>query len=139
VANEKQRRRRAKEKRHEYDLVQIDDEGNETVLTASELRPNEPAKTKKGSTKSSGSGRGRGRGGRGAPQPASWTRVGRRGAIAAPLFFLMVMLLGGKNVTIASAALNTFFLLFLFVPFSYVLDGFVYRSYQKRLAKPKSR
>jgi hypothetical protein len=137
VANEKQRRRRAKEKRHAYELVEIDEEGNETVLTASELKSAEPAeKSKKASTKSAGSGRGRGRG---TPQPASWSRVLRRGAIAAPLFFVMVMLLGGKSVTATSAALNTMLLLVLFVPFSYVLDGFVYRSYQKRLAKPKSK
>ena len=112
--------------------------GHETVLSASELKSDVPAtKAKKGTAKSSGSRLGRS--GRGAPQPQSWLRVAKRGAIAAPLFFVMVMLLGGKSVTPASAALNTLFLLVLFIPFSYVLDGFVYRSYQKRLAKPKSR
>ena len=38
MANQKQRRRRAKEKRHAYELVEIDSEGNETVLTASTLK-----------------------------------------------------------------------------------------------------
>ena len=38
MATQKQRRRRAKEKRHEYDLVEIDGEGNETVLTSSDLK-----------------------------------------------------------------------------------------------------
>ena len=38
MANQKQRRRRAKEKRHQYDLVEIDGEGNETVLSASDVK-----------------------------------------------------------------------------------------------------
>ena len=42
MANQKQRRRRAKEKRHEYDLVEIDEEGNETVLSASEVKSETP-------------------------------------------------------------------------------------------------
>ena len=43
MANQKQRRRRAKEKRHQYDLVQIDEEGNETVLSASDVKAEAPA------------------------------------------------------------------------------------------------
>ena len=44
MATQKQRRRRAKEKRHAYDLVEIDAEGNETVLSPSELKEQPPAK-----------------------------------------------------------------------------------------------
>jgi len=132
MANEKQRRRRAKEKRHAYDLVEIDAEGNETVLTAAEVRSADPPK-KKAAAKPAPARTGR----RGAPQAPSWTRVLKRGAIAAPAFFVLVMLLG--KLTVPQALLQTAFLLVLFIPFSYVLDGFVYRSYQKRLAKPKSR
>ena len=44
MATQKQRRKRAKEKRHAYDLVEIDAEGNETVLSASELKTEAPAK-----------------------------------------------------------------------------------------------
>lgn len=137
MANEKQRRRRAKEKRHAYDLVEIDEEGNETVLTASELKAAEgESKPKKG--KGTASGRSS-RGGRGAPPPASWQRVLKRAMFAGPGFFALVLILGGGKVSLASAALNMVFLLAIFIPFSYVLDGFVHRSYQKRLAKTKSR
>lgn len=132
MANDKQRRRKAKEKRHAYDLVEIDGEGNETVLTSSELKTADPPK-KKVATKSAP----RGRGLRGEPHPPSWTRVLKRGAIAAPAFFVLVMLLG--KLTPAQAILQTGFLLVLFIPFSYVLDGFIYRSYLKRLSKSKSR
>ena len=39
MANRKQRRRREKEKRHAYDLVEIDEEGNETVVRSTEVLP----------------------------------------------------------------------------------------------------
>ena len=38
MATQKQRRKRAKEKRHAYDLVEIDSEGNETVLSAGAIK-----------------------------------------------------------------------------------------------------
>ena len=43
MATQKQRRRRAKEKRHQYDLVEIDGEGNETVLSSSDLKSEAPS------------------------------------------------------------------------------------------------
>ena len=46
MASQKQRRKRAKEKRHAYDLVEIDGEGNETVLTASDLKVEGPSASK---------------------------------------------------------------------------------------------
>ena len=47
MANQKQRRRRAKEKRHQYDLVEIDGEGNETVLSASDVKSEAPERQAK--------------------------------------------------------------------------------------------
>ena len=43
MATQKQRRKRAKEKRHQYDLVEIDAEGNETVLSSSGLKSEAPS------------------------------------------------------------------------------------------------
>jgi hypothetical protein len=42
------------------------------------------------------------------------------------------MLLGGGKVSFAGAVLNTFFLMVVFVPFSYFMDHLVWRSYVKR-------
>lgn len=124
MANQKQRRRRAKEKRHEYDLVEIDAEGNETVLSASELKEAEPKKAKDAPKKQSRRGR--------APEPPSWRRVAKRGALFGPVFFAVVYILGGGKVTILGALLNTFFLMVVFIPFSYFMDHMVWRSYVKR-------
>jgi hypothetical protein len=137
VASQKQRRRRAKEKRHAYELVEIDEEGNETVLTASAVKSESgaksPAKEAKG-RKSQPAKRGRG-----TPQPPNWRRVLKRGALFAPVFLATVMRLGGGRLTFAGAVVQTIFLLAVFVPFSYFMDRLVWRSHQKRLAKSTSR
>ena len=136
MATQKQRRKRAKEKRHAYDLVEIDGEGNETVLTASELKVDAPprAQPKKGETRSAP----KSKFGRGAPQPPTWGRVLKRGAIFAPIFLATVLLLAGNRLTFAGAVVQTAFLLAIFVPFSYFMDRLVWRSHEKRLARSKS-
>ena len=133
MASQKQRRRRAKEKRHEYELVEIDAEGNETVLTASELKSESPPQstTKKSQPKVGA----KPRSGRGTPQPPSWPRVLKRGAIFAPIFLATVLLLAGSRLSFAGAIVQTLFLLAVFVPFSYFMDRLVWRSYEKRQAR----
>jgi hypothetical protein len=134
MATQKQRRRRAKEKRHAYDLVEIDAEGNETVLSSSELKADaesRPTAAKRAPGKSSS------KPARGGPQPPTWGRVLKRGAIFAPIFLATVMLLGRGRLTTEGAVVQTIFLLAIFVPFSYVMDRLVWRSHQKRLEKTK--
>jgi hypothetical protein len=137
MATQKQRRRREKEQRHEYDLVEIDAEGNETVITATELRETAgpPARvrsspSKKPASQSSGSRRGE-------PKPASWSRVFKRAAIFAPLFFVVLLLIGGNRMTVAGALIQVVILMIFFVPFSYFMDRFMWNSHQKRLAKQR--
>jgi hypothetical protein len=136
MATQKQRRKRAKEKRHEYELVEIDGEGNETVLSASELKSETAASApaKKGAS----GGAAKTKRGRGAPQPPTWGRVLKRGAIFAPIFLATVLLLGGDRTSFAGAVLQSVFLLAIFVPFSYLMDRLVWRSHEKRLARQSS-
>jgi hypothetical protein len=141
MAKRKQERRRAKERRHEYEEVWLDADGNELapeevdpVVTASAAKT--PAQAK-GKGKSAPS-RGRGR----IAQPPSWRRVGKRALIFAPLMFVTVYLIGGSKLTLAGKLLQTVVLLAFFVPFSYAMDSIGYRSYQKRLGqtdKPKQK
>lgn len=140
MATQKQRRRRAKEKRHDYELVEIDAEGNETVLTASELKADEPERAKPGAKGQGAKAKARStpRGAR-QPQPPSWRKVGKRGLIFSPIFFATVLLLGGGKITWAGAVVQTVLLLAVFVPFSYLMDRFVYRSTLKRMAKQAGR
>jgi hypothetical protein len=116
----KQRRRRAKEHRHEY--VWEDDEGNEL----------DPADVKEqtGETRSQ---RAPARAGR-EPQAPSWSRTFKRGVIFAPVMFVTVMLLS-SDLTLAQQIFQTAFIVGIFVPFSHLLDGLMYRSYKRRLAR----
>jgi hypothetical protein len=133
VATQKQRKKRAKEKRHQYDLVEIDSEGNETVLSTSDMKTDAAPKSTAKATKTGG--RSLGRGGRGGPQAPSWPRVLKRGALFAPVFLATVMLLGGGRLSFVGAVVQTVFLLAVFVPFSYFMDRFMWRSHQKRMAR----
>ncbi len=138
MATQKQRRRRAKEKRHDYDLVYIDEEGVEQPVEREDGPRKPPARVGKGTTatksqKAQATGKG-GRRGR-EVQPPSWNKVLKRGAIFAPIFFATVMLLGGGKMTIQSAIVQTVLLIGVFIPFSYFMDHVVYRQQQKRLQK----
>jgi hypothetical protein len=116
VATKKQRRRRAKENRHEY--VWVDDEGNE--VDAPEDAP------EKRESRSSG--------GRRDPQEPSWQRSFRRGAIFAPIMFGTVFLLS-PNLPLTTKITQTLLIVTIFVPFSYFLDRTFYRSAQRRAAR----
>ena len=139
MPSRKQRRRREKERRHEYEVVYVDDEGRE-------LDPEEVNETRaaRESRRREGDTNGRQRPGRqpakrtgGASalrpvQPPSWRRVLRRGAIFAPFMFLTLWLLGKGHLTSATIVLETIWLLALFVPFSYGIDRMMYRRYLKQ-------
>jgi hypothetical protein len=138
MATQKQRRRRAKEKRHDYDLVFIDEDGVEKPVERDDA-PTKPAgRTSKGSDvkgpKSKRAAGGRGRQGRVA-QPPSWRKVLKRGAIFAPIFLATVMLLGGGKISIQGAIVQTVLLISVFIPFSYFMDRVVWRQQQKRMAR----
>jgi hypothetical protein len=137
MATQKQRRRRAKEQRHDYDLVYIDEDGVERPVERDDGPRKPPAKVAGSKAKPAGKqpSRGRGRGGGRTVQPPSWPRVLKRGAIFAPIFLATVILLGGNKMDFTSAVIQTVLLIGVFIPFSYFMDKVVWRQYQKRLAK----
>jgi hypothetical protein len=122
VPSRKQRRRRAKDRRHEYEYVYVDEEGQEVEVAEAAQEPK--AKDGRAQPKT--------RAGR-KVEPASLTRVGKRALIFAPLMFLTIRLLEPKDA-IGASILRTVFLLALFLPFSYVTDSMLYRSHVRRTA-----
>jgi hypothetical protein len=119
MATRKQRRRRAKEHRHEY--VWADEEGNE-------LDPGEVPARKADSTTRLARQTGR------QAQPPSWSRTLKRALVFAPIMFVTVYLLS-SDLTLAQQLSQSAFIVAIFIPFSYFLDGVFWRSYQKRLAR----
>ena len=138
MTNQKQRRRRAKENRHDYDLVYMDEDGVEQPVERDDGPRKPPGRlgrkttaTKSQKTQPADKGGRRGR----VVQPPSWRKVLKRGAIFAPIFFATVMLLGGGKMTIPAAIVQTALLIGVFIPFSYFMDRVVWRQQQKRLDK----
>ncbi len=115
----KQRRRREKELRHEY--VWEDAEGNE-------LDPEAAEQQKSGSRSTSATRSGR------EPQPPSWRRTLKRGVVFAPVMFVVIMLLS-NDLTLVEQITQTALIVGIFVPFSYLLDGLLWRAYKRRTAR----
>ena len=118
----KQRRRRAKELRHEY--VWEDAEGNE--LDADEVPARKTGAVSKEQRRPARAGR--------EVQPPSWQRTLKRGLIFAPIMFVVVMLLSG-DIPLSQQITQTAFIEAIFVPFSYFLDVILWRSYKRRMER----
>ena len=126
----KQRRRRAKEQRHEYEVVYLDEEGNE-VEVEEEDRPARRERTERPDKRDNGRRSRRDTSGK-APDPPTWRKSSRRALIMAPFFFLFLYIL---QRDIASAIIVSAFYAAVFVPFSYAIDKFAYRTQMKRLER----
>lgn len=125
----KQRRRRAKEQRHDWEYVEVDpDTGEERVVEDDGVVEGRPAAPKKAAV-SSGSKPAR------VVNPPSWQRVLKRGLIFAPLMFLTVTLLDSK-LSVTARLIQTALLLAFFVPFSYAMDTIAYRTFIRRGGVP---
>ena len=130
MATKKQQRRRQKLKRHEYEEVYVDDEGNEIPPEeAEELVGRSPArKAEKQRSQAQTT-----RGGR-TVDPPSWRRTLRRTLIFFPLMLIVVFLLS-PDLSTAAKVINTLVLMAFFIPFSYFMDTMMWRSMQRRLAR----
>src|SRR5712691_8394591 len=129
----KQRRRHQKARRHEYEYVYLDDEGNEVPVDPSELRAEKngqrDSKPRKNGT---GGRRTPARGGRSGRkvEPPSWRRSARRAVLFGPILVVAMMLLN-RNLSLLQQILPAVFLIAFFIPFSYFTDSLAYRMLQK--------
>jgi hypothetical protein len=125
----KQRRRRQKELRHEYEYVYVDEQGHEL-----EEAPEEPTRgdsrngkrdTKRAPQKSGSTRPVR------PVQPPSWQRVLKRALFFGPLIFLAFTAINSHQSLIGRLAVAAVYTAF-FVPFMYLMDRAMYRSYLRR-------
>ena len=129
MPSRKQRRRREKLHRHEYEYV-IETEEGEEVLERPVPRASakDPAKPQALTDR------------RGRPiQKPSWRRVGKRTAIFAPLIVILVFFITGDEISTAGRIYNAVVLIAFFAPFSYVVDVLMYRMMSKRMQRPPER
>jgi hypothetical protein len=131
----KQRRRNQKARRHEYEYVFLDDEGNEVPVDPSELRAEKDGQRDSKPSKAGSRGKpSAGRGGRRVVEPPSWRRSARRALIFGPLL-VVAMMLFNRDLPLAQQLFPAVFLITFFIPFSYFTDSLAYRMFQKRLAR----
>jgi hypothetical protein len=136
----KQRRRLQKERRHEYETVWVDSEGNEIDEPPEELVAAAPEKRANGKPRVKAQPQ---RGGRPVrvPSAPSWRRAGKRSLILGGAIFALFFVLGSKNgghnagTALGLAALYTA----LFIPFTYFIDRFAYNRYQRRMEEQGSK
>ncbi len=126
-----------KERRHEYETVWVDSEGNELEEVPDDVAPaprdrkpqqKRPAKAGSRSTKTA--------------LPPSWRRAAKRSLILGAVIFVMFALLfkskNGQHQYAAAVAFAVFYTA-LFIPFTYYIDRFTYRRAQRKGEQPTKR
>ena len=134
----KQRRRRQKELRHEYEYVYVDETGHEVETDDAEAERSskrngrrngkgDPARAKAAASKR--------------PvrkvDPPSWSRVGKRAGIFAPLIFIALGFLNHESLA-ARFALTAAYTAF-FIPFMYLMDRAMSRASLRRTGNAPAR
>jgi hypothetical protein len=125
----KQRKRRAKDFRHDMRVFEVDGEGNEVPLA--ELRTPDERKPKAKQQQQAKSKSGRPI--RVPPQP-SWQRAMRRGGMMGGLMLVAFLFVLKNGPLPQRLGIGVFYGL-AFIPLTYWIDRTAYRTYQRRLAK----
>jgi Flp pilus assembly protein TadB len=134
MPTKKQRRRRQKGRRHDYEFVYVDDEGHEVEVDPDELeQPRSPRNGKRDAKRQPQ----KNRDGRPVRQVAapSWSKVGKRALLFFPLIFLAFSFVN-SNQAVGTRLLVTLVYTAFFVPFMYLMDRAMYRAYLKRSGQP---
>ncbi len=125
----KQRKRRAKDFRHEMRVFEVDAEGNEVSLAELRTPDERKPKVKQQQQAKSKSGRPI----RVPPQP-SWRRAIRRGGMMGGLMLVAFLFVLKNGPLPQRLGIGVFYGL-AFIPLTYWIDRTAYRTDQRRLAK----
>jgi hypothetical protein len=132
VASKKQRRRREKLQRHEYEYVLETEEGEQVLESRREVEEAVPANGKPAKVPAGPLDR------HGKPvQKPSLQRVVKRTAIFGPLIALFIAFTS-RDLTVVQIVLNVVLLLAIFMPLTYAVDLFVYRTLWKRYERDRA-
>jgi hypothetical protein len=125
MPSKKQRRRREKLKRHDWEYVRLDDEGNEIPL--------EPAQLKKADTNGKPAAT-RARRPVREVKPPSWNRASKRALLFVPFLYIFLSL--GKNAppVVARVGISVLYAV-VFVPMFFFVDRMAYRAYLRRAGR----
>lgn len=134
MPTKKQRRRREKGKRHEYEYVVVDETGEEVAVDPGELRATkEKDRPASGGSKGRQPAQPRDRRGRVLKEPRipTWNRAVKMGAIFAVVLFLFTSFVGSKKPSLTSRIALAAVYAVVGVPFFYWMDRTAYRRWEK--------
>jgi hypothetical protein len=140
MPSRKQRRRAQKERRHdyEYETVWVDPVSGEEVEPPEDFAPGKPDERENGKPRAKSSAAQKKQSGSNRPikvppQP-SWSRAVKRALLIGVVIFAAFYLVGSRNGShnLASALLISVIYAAIFIPFTYWIDGFSYRRWQRR-------
>ena len=123
-----------KERRHEYETVWVDEEGNELEEPPDDVPTPTREKGASATPTSQPKRQQRGRPPARTPQPPSWRRSVRRSLILGGVIIVFFFLAGGIVPALVYGVPYTL----IFIPFTFYLDRFAYRRWEKRQT-PKRR
>src|SRR5919198_4115720 len=134
----KQRRRRAKDQRHEWEYVVYDDEGHEIEVDPAELRKEREQHRDGGRPARSAARNGKPstpRDRKGRPlrpqKPPTWRRAATRAAIFAVALLVFTSFLNQKNTQWATRVAIAVAYGLVAIPFFYFMDRATYRRYMR--------
>jgi hypothetical protein len=140
MPSRKQRRRDAKLRRHEYEEVYLDADGNE--LPAEEVERERPVRATRAAASGKASRNGavprdaRGRAIREVPPP-TWRRAFRRWAIFGPILVFVLIVTSKSGNRTSQVAVGVVYAILL-LPFMYLLDRLTYRLYLRRVGEAQA-
>lgn len=138
----KQRKRALKERRHEYETVWVDEEGNELEEPPNDApMPARDSKAKAPAKKNQAQRNQRSNRATRTPLPPSWRRAAKRALILGAVIFVLFAIVGSKGgkQNYLSALLLAVLYTALFIPFTYYVDRFAYRRWQRRMGEPPTK
>jgi hypothetical protein len=128
----KQRRRLAKEKRHEYEFVYVDSEGNEL----DEVPEEETSRSSSNGSKTDAKAKRQPpqRGTRRQPPPPSWQRAIKRALMLGAVVFVLFSFTAKGTTTnrYVAALIPAAIYTALFIPFTFAIDRFAYKRWLAR-------
>jgi len=126
----KQKRREAKSKRHDYEFVYLDDEGNEVEPPPEEPKSRNGTKPAAAAAAGKQPQRGRAR----TPQPPSWRRAAKRSSLIGVFLLVFVAATSkGKIIQVLPVAIG---FSLLYIPAMYYMDRAFYRRWLQRQQQP---
>src|SRR5262245_43116189 len=136
MPSRKQRRRTAKSKRHEYEFVYVDSEGNELEEVPEDFVQETDSKVSRNGSKAASTPTKKqpARGGRRRPPQPSWSRAIKRAGLLGIVVFILFSFTakGDASHRYLAALIPALIYTALFIPFTFAIDRFAYRRWQAR-------